>query len=317
VAQRVPFDIKKPLVAAREFTFAGDLYKKGDPFPRLGKAGDFNQRLIRRQYEAAAVNHAAEADPADAPVQMTGPQGGRYTITAPWLEQPEIVRGKANADARFAELTEQGAPLGFIEGGSAVTVEGGDGGWYVVDAPWLNEPEKLRGREAAEARQRELHEAGEPDSHSGVALTAGENGWFTITRTDLEGELKVQGAEAAYAAATALRNGETVEGEPAEWAVDAETDSGAGKASGTAGEAGQEGESAPGAETPAGGAKTDDKPAGGETLTVGKTETDGDPHKGAAEKIEGTGPAKAADDVEAAAGGATGEEGGGGEPASE
>lgn len=311
MAHRVPFDIKKPLVAAREFTFAGDKYAKGDQFPRLGKADSFNHRLIKRQYESLAVNHTAEADPADAPIQMTGPQGGRYTITAPWLEKPEIVRGKANADKRLAELTAEGAPLGFIAGGSEVTVEGGDGGWFEVNAPWLDEPEKVQGREAAEARQRFLHD-GKPEGFKpksdddkeleeisetdALVIISIDGDAYTLTAPWLEAPETFDNAEAADARQAEVR----AAGPPEGWTPAPET----------AGEADQGGEGGEGAETPAKTTEGADAPAGGGTLTIGKTQSDGDPHKGAAEKIAGTGPAQAADDVAAAAGAATGNKGG-------
>lgn len=162
---RIPFDPKRPLVAARAFRFAGTDYEPGQVFAPEGA----DARLLRRQYEARAVNHGEPAESAtteaDAdPVQMTGPKGGRYTITAPWLAEPEVVRGKKPAEDRLAEIRAEGAPLGFIEGGSEVTVEEQGGGWYAVNAPWLEEPEKVQGREAAEARQLELHTAGAPDT---------------------------------------------------------------------------------------------------------------------------------------------------------
>lgn len=175
MAHRQSFDITKPLVAATAFVFAGDRYEKGDPFPRLGNATTFKPGLIRRQYDSRKVDHV-EPD-ADSPVQMTGPSGGRYTIKAPWLEKPEVVRGKAKAEERLAELREAGAPLGWIDGGSDVTVEGGDGGWYTVRAPWLEAPERVQGRAAAEARQRELHDAGAPmPENDEGAQDAGEGG---------------------------------------------------------------------------------------------------------------------------------------------
>lgn len=162
MAVRPRFDPKRPLVAARDFTFMGKNYDPGDAFGPFDP-GVVSDRMRARQYEARRVNHGegTAAEPAS-PIQMTGPKGGRYTITAPWLEEPEVLRGKAKAEKRLAELQEEGAPLGFIAGGSDVTVEGGDGGWYEVSAPWLDEPEKVQGREAAEARQLELHEAGPP-----------------------------------------------------------------------------------------------------------------------------------------------------------
>lgn len=213
---RPRFDAKRAFAAARPFTFAGRSYAAGDPFPHPDD-GPFADRLLARQYEARAVNMTEEQASAveNDPITMTGPAGGRYTINAPWFETPLVVRGKVNAEKALAEVREEGAPLGWIDGGSDVEVEGPDaGGWYSVSAPWLSEPERHQGREAAEARQRELHDAGEPDDHDGYALAEGENGWWTITRTDAEGELKVHGEEAAREAVAQLRAGEAVEGAP-------------------------------------------------------------------------------------------------------
>lgn len=224
MAVRPRFDPKRPLVAARDFTFMGKSYAPGDAFGPFDP-GVVSDRLRARQYEARAVNFGeGEAGPEADPVQMTGPSGGRYTITAPWLAEPEVVRGKVNAEKRLAEIKEAGAPLGFIEGGSAVTVEGGEGGWYEVNAPWLDEPLKVQGREAAEAEQQKLHAAGEPDSYAGYTLTEGENGWWKITRADDDAEepvaLNVQGEDNAREAVAKLRAGEEIEGTalPAEWA---------------------------------------------------------------------------------------------------
>jgi hypothetical protein len=225
VPHRPRFDPKRPLVAAREFTFNGKDYETGDPFGPFDE-GEVSDRLRARQYESRAVNFAegeAAAEPPAEQVTMTGPAGGRYTITAPWLAEPEVVRGKVNAEKRLAELREEGAPLGFIEGGSAVTVEGGEGGWYAVDAPWLDEPEKVQGREAAESRQQQLHTEGEPASYKGYTLTPGENGWYAITKDGVEAEqpvaLNVRGEDEARAAVATLRAGELIEGAalPAEW----------------------------------------------------------------------------------------------------
>jgi hypothetical protein len=232
VAVRPRFDPKLPLVAARDFTFMGVAYAPGAPFNPEGVP----DRLRARQYEARAVNHGEAVASDDQPteqVTMTGPAGGRYTITAPWLDEPEVVRGKVNAEKRLAELREAGAPLGFIEGGSAVTVEEGEGGgWYEVNAPWLDEPEKVQGREAAEARQQELNAAGEPDSYKGYTLTAGENGWYAITKDGVEPaegadepvSLKVQGEDNAREAVAQLRAGEAPADTalPAEWTEQAD-----------------------------------------------------------------------------------------------
>jgi hypothetical protein len=215
---RPRFDPSRPLVAARGFTYAGQELQVGDPFPTEGLA----PHKVRTLYGSRYLNHRegdaapeAEATPED--VQMTALAGGYYEITAPWLEQPQKVRGKANAEKELARIREEGAPLGFIDGGTDVTITAKDGGWYDVMAPWLDEPLKEQGREAAEARQRELHAAGEPDLHHGVRLTAGENGWYTITRDGFDAELKVQGEDKAREAAATLRAGEMIDGQPVEW----------------------------------------------------------------------------------------------------
>lgn len=176
---REPFDPKRQLVAAREFRFAGIKYGPGDPFPGPDAAGiaHFSRRNIERQYSAHAVNHVAEAAEEDKPVKMVaGPQNGRYTITAPWLDKPLVVRGKKNADDTFAEMTEAGAPLGWIEGGTETGIEESGGGWYQITAPWLDEPEKVQGREAASARQLEIHSAGAPETNDDNAGEGGEGG---------------------------------------------------------------------------------------------------------------------------------------------
>lgn len=215
---RPRFDPKRSLIAARAFTFLGRAYALGDPFPHADDAGAANDRLRARQYEARAVNFAPEEATTEDPIQMTGPAGGRYTITAPWLERPLTIRGKVNAEKALADLREEGPPLGFIDGGSDVEVEEAGGGWYAISAPWLDEPEKVQGREAAEVRQREIHDAGEPEAHHGVSLTESEggNGYYDVKADWLaEGE-KVHGIDAARERAAELR----AEGAPEGWTAE-------------------------------------------------------------------------------------------------
>lgn len=174
---RPRFDPKRPLVTARAFRFLGRDYAVGDPFPHSDDAAKVSERQRAGQYGSRAVN-MGEAAPAE-PVQMkaTG-NGGRYEITAPWLEEPVKVRGKKKANKLLDEMRADGAPLGWIEGGSEVTVEEAGGGWYEVNAPWLEEAEKVQGREDAEKRQREIHAAGAPeeaDAGEGTGEQGGEN----------------------------------------------------------------------------------------------------------------------------------------------
>lgn len=168
---REPFNPKRALVAARAFIFAGVRYGPGDPFPspEAAPVASFPRRLIERQYDTMAINHAPEVDEAGEsdPISMTGPAGGRYTINAPWLEKPLVIRGKVNAEKALQDLRDEGAPLGWIDGGTETEVEEVGGGWYQISAPWLDEPEKVQGREAAEARQREIHDEGAPADEGG------------------------------------------------------------------------------------------------------------------------------------------------------
>lgn len=195
---RLRFDPKRPLVAARDFTFMGTAYKVGDPFAPEGAT----DRQRERQYETRAVNFGEAVQEDADPVQMTeSDKKHTYLITAPWLEEPERVRGKANAEKRLAEVRAEGAPLGWIDGGSEVTVEGGEGGWYEISAPWLDEPEKVQGREAAEARQLELHEAGAPAQSDDAdvtqnADTAADQGDDGASTGDTTGEVS-EGADEA------------------------------------------------------------------------------------------------------------------------
>lgn len=159
MTRRPEFDPRRPLVASRGFIFAGKNFEKGDPFPIAG----FNLRLIRQQYGARVVDHVFGDENTETQIQMTGPTGGRYTITAPWLEKPLVIRGKVKAEEALAEITEEGPPVGWVEGGSQVEVEEGGGGWYRFTAPWLDEPQKVQGIEAAHVLFAKLHEAGAPE----------------------------------------------------------------------------------------------------------------------------------------------------------
>lgn len=246
MSHRPPFNPKRPLVAAREFTFAGIDYAKGDAFPYVNVSGDaFSLRLIRQQYEARAVDHT-DAPPAEAQTTASrntlvigkaeGPdvitqtvgehavtmkpaaKNGRWEVNAPWLDGPETVRGKVNAESRLKTICEDGPPLGWIAGGSEVTVEGGEGGWYTINAPWLEEAEKVQGRDDAEKRQREIHDAGKPEGwlepvdHPEVIVSVGEGIW-TVTAPWLDAFEDYDRVEDAEARQAQLR----ADGPPEGW----------------------------------------------------------------------------------------------------
>jgi hypothetical protein len=209
VPVRPPFDGNKEFVAARGFTFAGTEMVAGDPFKKDGA----DMRRVRIMYEGRFINFAPDQTAADDgpedPVKVNKITAGTFEVTAPWLDEPVKARGPVKAEAAAAEIREAGPPLGWIEGGTETTLTGGDGGWYEVNAPWLLEAEKVQGRDKAEARQREIHDAGEPDAHHGVTLIAGENGWYEIVPEWGDAE-KIHGEEAARVRAAEIR----AEGKP-------------------------------------------------------------------------------------------------------
>lgn len=202
---RPRFDPKRPLIAARAFHFLGRTYAAGDPFPNPDDEAAVNDRLRARQYEARAVSFAPDSEPD--PVQMReGPKNGRWMISAPWLDEDEEVRGKKNAEDRVAELRAEGPPLGWIEGGSVIEVEGNEDDGFTVMAPWFIRPAVHETREAAETAQRALHEAGEPAYHNGVELTEGDNAYWTVKADWIDDAETVHGEEAARARAAELRD---------------------------------------------------------------------------------------------------------------
>lgn len=209
---RPRFDPKRALIVARPFRFAGREYSVGDQFPHPDDPA-VAPRLLARQYEARAVNMSEDTE-ADEPVQMKpGPKNGRWTITAPWMDEPLVIRGKKRAEEALADLRSEGAPLGWIEGGSAVEIDDLDGGWFEITAPWLDEPEKLQGQAEAEARQREIHDAGEPETYKLVTLSEGEGSWWQVKPAWLAEPENVQGEEKARERAAELR----AEGPPEGW----------------------------------------------------------------------------------------------------
>jgi len=51
-----------------------------------------------------------------------------------------------------------------LETASLVTIEAQKAGWYEISAPWLDEPEKVRGKVAAEARAAEIEAMAHSDA---------------------------------------------------------------------------------------------------------------------------------------------------------
>lgn len=86
-----------------------------------------------------------------------------------------------------------------------VTLTATGGGWYRIEAPWLDEPMKVQGKDDAEAEQRRLSDEGEPDYHHGVTTTEGENGWWEVKADWVDEPEKIHGEEAARERAAELR----------------------------------------------------------------------------------------------------------------
>lgn len=159
---RPRFDPARDYTAARSFTYNGVDYAAGDTFDKSGLA----PHRLNTLYGSRAVNMTDKDAPASDGITMTQTRPGYFEVSAPWLDEPEKVRGLAKAQARVEELREEG----------------------------------------------------EPADHHGVSISGGEGGWYTLTREGLDGELKVQGEDEARKVATALRAGEIVDGQPDEWA---------------------------------------------------------------------------------------------------
>jgi hypothetical protein len=177
---RLRFDPRRPLVAARAFTYHGKKFAKDDPFPTEG----IDPRVLKKYYEGRYLHHGegqADATAAE-PVQMEPQPGGWYQISAPWLDEPERIKGKVRAERRLAELREAGEP----EYHHGVTTVESDNGWWHVLADWDNEGEKVHGEEAARARAAELRAEGPPpDPRTDVTL-AEEEGEFVVNAPWLE-----------------------------------------------------------------------------------------------------------------------------------
>lgn len=128
---------------------------------------------------------------------------------------------KSEVDAHVLKLLYLNRKIAFADSSedeeagqlAPATIEDQGGGWYAVNVPWLDAPEKVQGRDAAVLRAQQLRDAGEPDDHHGVVMLKGDGGWYTINALWMPEPEKVQGQEAAYERATELRK----IGPPAGW----------------------------------------------------------------------------------------------------
>lgn len=162
------FDKTRPLVMARFNSLYEHEMEAGDRLTIVEERGDAKGEVTLdiaiRLWLSGQANYESDWSPtpietpeqeAERVVEIEPLPGGFYLIRAPWQEA-EKIRGKANAEARRAEIVERGDTKG-------VTYVSGDDGWYEVSAPWLDEPEKVEGEEAAVKRADELIAQGHPE----------------------------------------------------------------------------------------------------------------------------------------------------------
>lgn len=120
---------------------------------------------------------------------------------------------KDSVDQRTLKMLYGNRKIGYADASEGeefatlapATIEEKGGGWYHVGAPWIDEPEKIQGKDKAIFRAQEIRDAGEPLDHHGVAMVEGENSWWRVNAAWLSGPESHHGEEAAYARAAELR----------------------------------------------------------------------------------------------------------------
>lgn len=189
------FDPSRELVAARRQTVHGNELNAGDPYPKDKKG----EHLV--------------------------PEGTRRRLwVSHWATYSEDLRPTPVDETVQAAPGEAGAALGedaWMAEEAGVTVTAGENGWYELSAPWLAEPEKAHGIEAAKEKAEELRET------RGVTSTHTGGGNYDIKAAWADEPEKVKGKEAAAARAAELR-----EAGPPAAPVDGTVEPGAGDSSG-------------------------------------------------------------------------------------
>lgn len=202
------FKAEEPLVATRQLTVLGVELQRGSDIPQdldLGirrRLWQTTRAVYKKDFTPTPVESAE--DEAARLVTMEGPlPGGYYHINAPWMAEPEKVRGKVPAERRRDEIVAYGDPKG-------VFVSEAGGGWYHIDAAWLPEAEKVQGKDEAEARADELRAEGAPAGFDPAIAELVKTGDFEATYTF--GEAVVSLADIIAAAQSASGH------DPAQWA---------------------------------------------------------------------------------------------------
>ena len=100
------------------------------------------------------------------------------------------------------EQETHGAGREWMDEADGVSVTEGENGWFLVQAAWLGEGEKVHGAEAAEARAAEVRAEGDD---KGITYAHSGGGWYLITGPGVPDDTKVKGEEAAKARVAELR----------------------------------------------------------------------------------------------------------------
>jgi hypothetical protein len=155
---------------------------------------DFDRPLVSRKFLTI------QGADAEAGTILTGPDAK----LDPPLERGLAMRIWLSGQAVYAtefRPTPQETPQEEAE--RVVTMEATGGGWYLILAPWLGEGEKIRGKEAAEARYAEIVATGDT---KGVTIEGPDGGgWYTITAPWLDEPTRIQGNDAAMVELAELR----------------------------------------------------------------------------------------------------------------
>lgn len=230
------FDASEPLVAKRQLTLLGEPVAKGEPIPDkvdlavrrrlwMTRHADYKKDYTptpEQETHGAGKEWMDEADG----VSVTEGENGWFTIHAAWLgEDGEKVRGAEAAEARAAEVREEGDTKGISYAHSG-------GGWYLITGPGVPEDTKVKGEDAAKAKVKELREAASsaPAPLSAEELSAlvkveadPENeGEFIVSAPWLEGPERFADEGAATERQAAIREA----GPPEGWTPSAETEAG-------------------------------------------------------------------------------------------
>lgn len=173
------FDRRRPLIADRAGQLNGHPLAAGATVTVVDEESDeprkITAELAARLWAGGTLSYADEryATPVESKeayarrvTELEDLGGGWYLLRAPHLAEAEKIKGLEDAEKRRAEVISEGielAPEVRQIGASPFTfTEEGSNGWYEVHGPGLDEPLRVRGKAAAEAKVAELTTAAAP-----------------------------------------------------------------------------------------------------------------------------------------------------------